>query len=68
MAIEIVNYVCWIGDQFTQSSERRALFVCSMNRIERHERALLTQMLNGSEGITGLRSLPDVSVFLDYKD
>ena len=66
-ATEIVNYVCWIGDQFTQSSDRRARFVCGMDRIERHERALLAHMLNGSEGIMGLRSLPGVNVFLDYE-
>ena len=68
VATEIVNYVCWIGDQFTQSSDRRARFVCGMDRIERHERALLAYMLNGSEGIMGLRSLPGVNVFLDYED
>ncbi len=65
---EIVNYICWIGGQFTQSSDRRELFVCGMDRIERHERALLARMLNGSEGATGLRSLPGVKVFLDYED
>ncbi|MDC0360423.1 aminotransferase, partial [Alphaproteobacteria bacterium] len=62
------NYICWIGGQFTQSSDRRELFVCGMDRIERHERALLARMLNGSEGATGLRSLPGVKVFLDYED
>jgi cysteine desulfurase / selenocysteine lyase len=65
---EIVIYICWIGDQFTQSSDRRALFVCGIERIERHERALLARMLNGSEGATGLRSLPGVKIFLDYED
>ena len=32
------------------------------------ERALLARMLNGGEGITGLRSLPNITVFLDYED
>ena len=68
VATEIVNYICWIGEQFTQSSDRRELFVCGMDHIERHERALLARMLNGGETITGLRSLPGVSVFLDYED
>ena len=68
VATEIVNYVCWLGSQFIQSSDRRELFVCGIDRIERHERAPLARMLNGSEGITGLRSLPNVTVFLDYED
>lgn len=64
----IVNYVCWLGRQFIQSSDRRVLFVCGMDRIERHERALLARMLCGSEGIAGLRTLAHVKVFLDYED
>jgi cysteine desulfurase / selenocysteine lyase len=68
VATEIVNYVCWLGGQFIQSSDRRELFVCGIDRIERHERALLARMLGGSEGIAGLRTLPQVNVFLDYED
>ena len=65
---EIVNCVCWLGSQFIESGDRRALFVCGIDRIERHERALLPRLLNGSEGIAGLRALPQVKVFLDHED
>ncbi|HUS95513.1 MAG TPA: aminotransferase class V-fold PLP-dependent enzyme, partial [Hyphomicrobiaceae bacterium] len=68
VATEIVNYVCWLGGQFIDSSDRRELFVCGIDRIERHERALLARMLNGGEGIAGLRTLPGVKVFLDHED
>ena len=68
VATEIVNYVCWLGSQFIQSSNRRELFVCGIDRIERHERALLARMLNGSENIAGLRRLAHVKVFLDHED
>lgn len=65
---EIVNYVCWIGSQFVKSSDRRALFVSGIERIELHERALLARLLNGSDGRSGLRHLDGVKVFLDYED
>lgn len=68
VATETVNYVCWIGNQFIESSDRRELFVCGIDRIERHERALLARMLNGSEDIAGLRTLAHVNVFIDYED
>jgi len=68
VATEIVNYVCWIGSQFIESSDRRELFVCGIDRIERHERALLARMLNGSEDIAGLRTLAHFNVFIDYED
>lgn len=65
---EIVNYVCWIGSQFVQSTDRRKLFVSGIERIELHERALLARLLNGSDGRSGLRHLDGVNVFLDYQD
>jgi cysteine desulfurase / selenocysteine lyase len=65
---EIVNYVTWIGSQYIQSNDRRTLFVEGMNRIKLQERALMSAMLNGVNGKTGLRTMKNVKVFLDYKD
>ena len=65
---EIVDYVCWIGGQFTDSTDRRALFVRGIEKIELHERALLSRLLDGSDAAPGLRRLPGVQVFLDYED
>ena len=65
---EIVNYVCWLGGQFVASDDRRTLFASGIRRIELHERALLARMLNGSEGIAGLRGMDNVTVFLDHDD
>ncbi|HEY8907713.1 MAG TPA: aminotransferase class V-fold PLP-dependent enzyme [Rhodoferax sp.] len=65
---EIVNYVCWIGGQFTNSTDRRKLFACGIERIELHERALLARLLNGSDGQSGLRHIDGVKVFLDDED
>ncbi|MBU3146855.1 aminotransferase class V-fold PLP-dependent enzyme [Clostridium sp. CF012] len=65
---EIVNYVCWIGETFIDSKDRRELYVEGMNRINMHERALMYRLLNGSLNVTGLRNIKGVKVFLDYED
>ncbi|MDQ0041866.1 aminotransferase class V-fold PLP-dependent enzyme [Variovorax boronicumulans] len=65
---EIVDYVCWIGGQFTNATERRALFVEGIGRIELHERALLAALLDGTGNATGLREMRGVEVFLDHED
>jgi cysteine desulfurase / selenocysteine lyase len=64
----IVDYVCWLGAQFTGSSGRRELFVEGMRRIELHERALLLRLLDGSDAAAGLRAIEGVTVHLDYQD
>jgi cysteine desulfurase/selenocysteine lyase len=65
---EIVDYVCWLGGQFTASTDRRTLFATGIGRIELHERALLARLLDGSDAVPGLRRLPGVQVFLDHED
>ncbi|RAS75622.1 aminotransferase class V-fold PLP-dependent enzyme [Priestia endophytica] len=65
---EIINYVCWLGEQTTQSTNRRELLVSGMNSIKLHERALMHRMLAGSDEAKGLRELDGVNVYLDYED
>jgi len=65
---EVVNYVCWLGEQFITSTKRRDLFVEGMTRIKLHERALMHAMLEGTENVQGLRHIDGVNVYLDCKD
>lgn len=65
---EIVDYVCWIGAKFTDSIDRRELFVEGMNRIKLQERALLHRILEGSDEVEGLRKQNNVKLFVDNKD
>ncbi|WP_213956534.1 aminotransferase class V-fold PLP-dependent enzyme [Variovorax sp. dw_954] len=65
---EIVNYVCWLGGQFSQSQDRRELFAAGIHGIELHERALLARLLDGDDNNPGLRRMDNVQVFLDYED
>ena len=67
-AMEIVNYVCEIGEHFIGKSERKTLFDEGMRRIHLHERALLHRMLEGTEEVKGLRHIEGVTVFADTDD
>ncbi|WP_310632408.1 aminotransferase class V-fold PLP-dependent enzyme [Paraburkholderia sp.] len=64
----IVDYVTWIGAQFSDADDRRELFVQGMQRIEMHERALLALLLEGVDEQRGLRAIEGVSVFWDHDD
>ncbi|MEH6455810.1 MAG: aminotransferase class V-fold PLP-dependent enzyme [Cocleimonas sp.] len=68
MFSEVINYVCDLGTHETNSLERREQFVTGMQMINLHERALLSRMLNGSEGVTGLREIDNLNVYLDHDD
>jgi len=61
----IVDYVCWIGKQFSDEIDRRKLFEIGMYYIAMHERALLYYTLEGREGLPGLRHIPNVTVHFD---
>ena len=64
----IFDYVCWVGSQFTDSTDRRALYVEGMTRITLHERALLDRMLHGGDGTPGLLAIPGVKVAVEMDD
>lgn len=63
-----VNYVCWIGDRYSNATDRRELFVEGMNRIKLHERALMDAILCGTDNCVGLRNIKGVTVHLDMDD
>ena len=64
----VVDYVCWIGKQFTDSEDRREQYVEGMKRIHMHEQSLLDLMLNGTANAAGLRSIEGVEVYADDPD
>ena len=65
---QIVDYICWIGEKYSDSKDRRALYLEGINRIKLHERALLHRLLEGTEGIEGLRKQKNIIVYADNKD
>lgn len=64
----VVDYVCWLGGHFTDSTDRRTLFVTGMDRIHLQEHSLLIHMMEGTEEVPGLRHIPGVTVYLDSAD
>lgn len=68
MLSAIFNYVCWIGEHFTDSKGRRTLYVEGMNRIMLHERALLYRLLHGSDEVKGLLDMEGVDVAVEMPD
>lgn len=64
----VVDYVCWLGGHFTDSTDRRELFVTGMEHIHLQERALLKLMLDGTENVPGLRNIPGVELYGDDAD
>jgi selenocysteine lyase/cysteine desulfurase len=58
----VVDYLCWLGSHFTDSTDRRELIVASKNAIHRHMLALLDRALNGSEEVEGLLDMEHVTM------
>ena len=56
------------GTACPEEQSRRKLFEIGMRRIADHERGLLDMMLEGVDGVPGLRHIPGVTVQMDGKD
>lgn len=56
----VIDYVCKIGSDFIDSTDKRTLYVEGMNRIHLQERALLYRMLEGTDEVPGLRHIKNV--------
>jgi len=68
MLSAIFDYVCWIGEQFIETEDRRVLYVEGMNKIMLHERALLYRLLHGSDEVKGLLDMEGVNVAVEMDD
>lgn len=64
----IVDYVCWLGSKYSDSDNRRNLFIEGMTHIKLQERNLLHILLEGTESIMGLRYMDGVKVLFDHPD
>lgn len=67
-ATAIVDYVCWLGSQFTDETDRRKLWEEGMMHIELQERALMYHTLEGTKEVPGLRHIPNAKVHFDRED
>lgn len=67
--IEIVEYVKGIGARFLPNEpDGSVLYAEGMRRIHLHERGLLHRLLEGGDGIPGLRHIKGIRVYADHPD
>ncbi len=59
---EVVNYLDWLGANFTDSKDRRTRLLAAGKSIRDQESYLIDTMINGAEGQKGLRDMPEVLV------
>jgi len=64
----VVDYVCSLGQEVCESTDRRELYVAGMNYIRSHELALYERLLNGNGTQKGLRDIEGVTVYFDDGD
>jgi cysteine desulfurase/selenocysteine lyase len=56
------DYLCWLGSQFTDSTDRREQIVVAKNAIYGHMMALLERALYGTDQIEGLLDIKHVTM------
>jgi len=59
---EVVNYLDWLGSQFTENQDRRARILEAGKAIGSHENSLINLLINGDEIDRGLRYFPSISI------
>ena len=58
----VVDYLCWLGGHFTDSSDRRELIIAAKDAITGHMQGLLRRVIFGSSDLPGLANLEHVTV------
>lgn len=58
----MVDYLCWLGGKFTDSTDRRTLIVAAKERIQENMVGLLDKVLNGADNHDGLLAMDHVKV------
>ncbi len=59
---DVVDYMDWLGAQFTDSPVRRDRFVAAGQAIHAHEKALTDAMLFGLDNLKGLADIEGVTI------
>jgi selenocysteine lyase/cysteine desulfurase len=59
---EVVSYFEWLGEQFTDSSNRRQKFLAAGKAIHNHEKELTDTMIFGTGNIPGLAQIEKVNI------
>ena len=65
---KIVDYICWLGSKFSDSTDRKELYTVGMNKIYAYEKHLFNLLLDGTKDVPGLRNMDGVEVYFDSSD
>jgi len=58
----VVDYLCWLGSHFSDSTERRTLIVSAKKAIHAHMKALLHRAMHGTDKIEGLLGMEHITL------
>jgi len=59
---DIVNYMEWLGEQVSDTSDRRAKFIAAGEAIHTQEKALTDAMIHGVGNLPGLAAMETVNI------
>jgi selenocysteine lyase/cysteine desulfurase len=59
----VVDYLCWLGGHFTDSTDRRAQVVAAMQSIKAHSTGLLSALIYGTDKMAGFKDMKHVTAY-----
>ena len=65
---EVVSYFEWLGEQFTNTDDRREKFVAAGKAIHDHEKNLTDTMIFGTGNIAGLSQIEKINIIGGLKN
>ncbi|MGY9059282.1 MAG: aminotransferase class V-fold PLP-dependent enzyme, partial [Candidatus Puniceispirillales bacterium] len=65
---EVVSYFEWLGEQFTNTNNRREKFVAAGKAIHDHEKNLTDTMIFGTGNIAGLSQIEKINIIGGLKN
>lgn len=65
---DIVDYLDWLGCQFSDSGDLRVRLEAASRAIQHHEKALTDAILYGSDNLPGIRDIDGIEVIGGYEN
>jgi selenocysteine lyase/cysteine desulfurase len=59
---DVVDYLAWLGRQYTDDADRRSCLEAAARAIHDHEQALAEAMVHGTGNLRGLSSIPGLHI------
>jgi cysteine desulfurase/selenocysteine lyase len=59
---DMVDYLAWLGGQYTDESDRRTCLEAAARAIHQHEQSLAEAMIRGTGNLRGLQDIPGLHI------